>query len=76
MVLARFNQVLERHKAEIGQSQYWRYKGGRLPKLLTWLVERPELAQALAADAVELAAVKGDEGAMKGGNEATINQVV
>jgi hypothetical protein len=51
MVLTRFSAVLERHKAEINPTQYWRYKGGRLPKLLTWLAERPELAEALAEDA-------------------------
>lgn len=55
MVLARFSKALESHKAELDQSSYWRYKGGRLPRLLTWLVERPELARALAEDAVELA---------------------
>ncbi len=75
MGLTNFTAALERHKGKIDYTQYWRYKGGRLPKLLTWLVERPELAQALAADAVELAAVKGDAGAMKGG-KAELNQVV
>lgn len=55
MVLSRFTRALEQHKGEINPTQYWRYKGGRLPRLLLWLAERPELAAALAADARELA---------------------
>lgn len=55
MVLVKFSQALERHKGEINPTQYWRYKGGRLPKLITWLAQRPELAAALAEDARELA---------------------
>jgi hypothetical protein len=60
MVLVNFTQALERHKGEIDYTQYWRYKGGRLPKLLTWLAQRPELAQALAADAAALAQERGE----------------
>lgn len=63
MVLSRFNAALERHKAEIGQSKAWRYKGGRLPRLLAWLAERPDLALALAEDAVELALLRTGGGA-------------
>ena len=67
MVLTRFNQAFERHKAEVGQSQYSRYKGGRLPRLLVWLAERPELAAALAEDARELA-TRSPATAQKGGD--------
>lgn len=55
MVLSRFSVALERHKAEIDDATYWRYRGGRLPRLLVWLAKRPDLAVALAEDAVELA---------------------
>ena len=52
MMLTRFSQALEQHRREFNSAtQYWRYRGGRLPKLLMWLVERPELAEALAEDA-------------------------
>jgi hypothetical protein len=56
MVLTRFSEALERHKAEIDYTQYWRYKGGRLPRLLLWLAKNPELAEALAEDARALSA--------------------
>jgi hypothetical protein len=56
MNLTRFTKELEKYKGEINQTQYWRYKGGRLPRLLVWLAERPELASALADDARALAA--------------------
>lgn len=55
MVLPRFNATLEHYKAEIGQSKTWRYRGGRIPALLRWLAERPDLAAALAEDARDLA---------------------
>ena len=55
-MLPNFTRALERNKSSIDYHQFWRYtKAGRLPKLLIWLVERPDLAQALAADAAELA---------------------
>jgi hypothetical protein len=60
MVLVRFSTALERHKGQMDDATYWRYKGGRLPKLLTWLAQRPELAQALAADAAALAQERGE----------------
>jgi hypothetical protein len=55
MVLTKFAEALELHKGEINPTQYWRYKGGRLPRLLLWLAKNPELAEALAADARALA---------------------
>lgn len=58
MVLTRFSQAMEHHKGEINPTQYWRYKGGRPPRLLTWLIERPDLIEALAEDAAALAAAR------------------
>ena len=56
-MLKNFTAALERHKLELGYNQFWRYtKAKRFPRILMWIAERPELAQALAADAVELAA--------------------
>jgi hypothetical protein len=55
MVLVRFTRVLEQHKGQIDDATYWRYRGGRLPKLLLWLAQRPDLAQALAEDAIAIA---------------------
>lgn len=61
MTLARFTTALERHKGQIDDATYWRYRGGRLPRLITWLLERPDLAMALAEDAIERA-TGGTEG--------------
>jgi hypothetical protein len=73
--LPRFRKALAGFSKELPSGTFWRYSNGMLPPPLgELLVKNPELAQALAADAVELAK-KGDEGAMKGG-EASINQVV
>jgi hypothetical protein len=55
MELSNFTRALESHKVDLGYNQFWRYKSGRLPRILRWLVERPELAEALAADARALA---------------------
>lgn len=60
MDLPKFAAELERYKEEIGQTQFWRYtKGNKRPRLITWLVERPELIEALAADARALAGPAG-----------------
>jgi hypothetical protein len=69
MILTRFTEGLERHKAELDDATYWRYRGGRLPRLLLWLVQRPELAAALAEDAAELARSRGSgDDTTKGGD--------
>ena len=49
--MPNFSKTLERYKEELGYHQYWRYSGGRVPQWLIWLMERPDLAQALADDA-------------------------
>jgi len=44
--------VLADKKSEVGYHQVWRWlKANRMPKLITWLAEQPELAEALAEDA-------------------------
>jgi hypothetical protein len=48
--------ALEQRKGRLDYHQYWRYSSGRIPKVLRWLVEHPDLAQALSEDAAELAA--------------------
>ena len=55
-MLNHFAAALELHKKELGYNQFWRYaKAQRFPKILTWIASRPELAEALAKDAAELA---------------------
>lgn len=49
--MPNFTKTLERYKEDLGYHQYWRYRGGRVPQWLVWLMERPDLAQALADDA-------------------------
>lgn len=67
MVLTRFTRGLERHKAELDDATYWRYRSGKLPRLLLWLAQRPELAADLAEDARELAQV----GTERSGDDST-----
>lgn len=55
MVLPNFTAALSRHKGQLDYATYWRYRNGKLPKLLTWLAEQPDLAEALAKDARERA---------------------
>lgn len=74
--LPRFRKALAGFSKELPSGTFWRYSNGILPPPLgDLLVKNPELVAALAADAVELADTKHDEGAMKGG-KAEINQVV
>jgi hypothetical protein len=56
MKLGNFTAALEAHKVELGNNQFWRYKSGRLPKVIKWIVTNPELAEALAEDARALSA--------------------
>lgn len=61
-MLARFIQALQGYEAELGYNTFWRYaKAQRLPKIVRWIAERPELARALAADAEELARQRTEE---------------
>lgn len=51
MALPKFTAELSHHKGQLDYATYWRYRNGKLPKLLMWLVDRPDLAEALAEDA-------------------------
>lgn len=53
--LARFREALMAHAGKLPIATYWRYTNGLLPAFGRFIVERPELARALAADAEELA---------------------
>lgn len=55
-LLPRFRAALEDHQKDLPSGTYWRYRNGRLPPPLgTLLLKYPELATALAEDAVALA---------------------
>lgn len=55
-MLRNFTKALEAYKSELGHNNYWRYaKAQRLPKIITWIAQRPDLARALAEDALQLA---------------------
>jgi hypothetical protein len=63
MVLTNFSRVLEAKRAEVGYHQVWRWlKADKMPKVITWLAERPELAEALAEDARAMSAAERTAG--------------
>jgi hypothetical protein len=53
--LPRFTEAMKAYAKELSIGTYWRYTNGLLPGFGVLLVERPELAQALAEDALDLA---------------------
>jgi len=56
-MFTNFTRALERRRetGTLDYHQFWRYTmAGRLPKILYWLVENQDLAEALAADAAAL----------------------
>jgi hypothetical protein len=54
--LPRFKQALKKFAKELPVGTHWRYSNGMLPPPLgPLLIENPELAEALAADAQDLA---------------------
>lgn len=60
-MLPNFQAELERQKAYLGYHMVWRYtKAGRMPRVLIWLAENPQLADALAKDAKDLAKKQRD----------------
>lgn len=62
MQLTNFERALNEHQRAQDYHQVWRWtKAGRLPRLITWLAQRPALAEALAADAKQIADQKGGE---------------
>ena len=57
--LPKFKIELAKHAKRLPSGTYWRYSNGILPPPFgSLLVENPELAAALAADAAELARVR------------------
>jgi hypothetical protein len=54
-MLPRFTDALMRYRFDLTSNQLWRYKVGRLPRIVWFIVQRPDLAQALAEDARQLA---------------------
>jgi hypothetical protein len=61
-MLPEFTKALHGYEKELGYNNFWRYvKAQRLPKIVRWIAERPELARALAADAEELAKRRSEE---------------
>lgn len=57
--LTRFREAVKAYSAELPAGTLWRYANGLLPAFGRFIAERPELAQALAEDAKELAAQRG-----------------
>lgn len=53
--LPRFREALRRYQNQPSDATYWRWSVGIVPPQLRFLIERPELAEALAADARALA---------------------
>lgn len=53
-MLPQFQAALIKHKAAIGYDRIWRYRQGKIPRIVLWIAENLDLAQALVADAVEL----------------------
>lgn len=58
--LPRFTKALRPFAADLPLETYRRYANGLLPKAVRLIVEHPELAEALAADARERAAQIAD----------------
>lgn len=59
--LPRFKAALARFSKDLPAGTFWRYSNGILPPPFgRLLIENPELAQALAEDAVALAAQRGE----------------
>jgi hypothetical protein len=53
--LPLFRAALSTHSDALNEITYWRYVRGFIPAFGRFLVERPDLARALAADAETLA---------------------
>lgn len=49
--LPRFRDALRRYPYAPSDATYWRWSVGIVPSALRFLIERPELLEALAADA-------------------------
>lgn len=53
--LPHFSAALNAHISTLNEITYWRYVRGFIPAFGRFIVERPDLARALAADAEALA---------------------
>jgi hypothetical protein len=63
--LPRFRTALAKHAKTLPSGTFWRYSNGILPPPFgSLLVENPELAEALAADARELSEAGQSGGAI------------
>jgi hypothetical protein len=59
--LPRFTAAVRQLSDRLATGTFWRYTNGLLPGFGRFIVERPELARALAADAEELAKRRSEE---------------
>ena len=55
--LPRFQKALRPYAADLPLETYRRYANGMLPKAVRFIVEHPDLIEALAADAREKAGI-------------------
>lgn len=62
--LSRFQEAIKAHSGELSTGTFWRYANGWLPAFGRFIVERPELAKALADDAADLAARREEDRAI------------
>jgi hypothetical protein len=53
--LPRFQEALQRYKHQPSVATFWRWSVGIVPPQFRFLVEHPDVAEALAADARALA---------------------
>lgn len=52
--LPRFQEALKAHSESLATGTYWRYANGLIPAFGQFIINRPDLIQALAEDAEEL----------------------
>jgi|WetSurMetagenome_2_1015567.scaffolds.fasta_scaffold1543683_1 hypothetical protein len=58
--LTEFQQALKNYPKSLTAGTYWRYVNGLLPAFGTFIVNNPELAEALARDARRIANKRTD----------------
>lgn len=64
MLLPNFSKELERSKGGLDYHQVWRYtRAGKMPRILVWLAEHPNLVDALREDAQAIQHLKDNENA-------------
>lgn len=55
LALPNFQEVMRRYSNQPSDATYWRWRNGIVPPQIRFLVERPDLLEALVADAHALA---------------------